>query len=148
MFASHEKHNSRFNTLNKYISTYGKPSLDFELEAYQSGLVQAYGVEVAIKAQRSLKPKSMGTLYWQLNDAWPAISWSSIDYFGRWKPLQFMAKRLYPNVAIMYFKGSVYAVNDNLCDVAAMGIVKLMDFDGNLIINETLEMVHKANEAK
>jgi beta-mannosidase len=73
---------------------------NFEMEVYQSGLLQAYAIEIAIKAQRIAKPKSFGTLYWQMNDAWPAVSWSSIDYFGRWKPLQYMAKRLYADVAI------------------------------------------------
>jgi beta-mannosidase len=52
-----------------------------------------------------------------LNDAWPAISWSSIDYFGRWKPLQFMAKRLYPDLAIFYADSEIYAVNDKLYPV-------------------------------
>lgn len=58
----------------------------------------------------------MGTLYWQLNDAWPSISWSSIDYFGRWKPLQFMGKRLYPDIAIVH-SGSITVINDKLYDV-------------------------------
>ena len=82
-----------------------------------SGLVQAYGLEIAITGQRTAKPKSWGTLYWQFNDAWPAISWSSIDYYGRWKPLQFMAKRLYPNLAIFCKDGQVIAVNDFLYEV-------------------------------
>jgi beta-mannosidase len=59
----------------------------------------------------------MGTLYWQLNDAWPAISWSSIDYFGRWKPLQFMAKRLYPDIAIVNSKDGVTVINDKLYNI-------------------------------
>jgi beta-mannosidase len=101
-FSSHEKHRSKFRTLRRYHSMYAHDSINFEMEAYLSGLIQAYGVEVAIKAQRTAKPRCYGTLYWQLNDAWPAISWSSIDYFGRWKPLQYMAKRLYPTVAIFY----------------------------------------------
>ena len=95
-----------------------------------SGLVQAFGIEIAIKYQRTAKPKSFGTLYWQFNDAWPAISWSSIDYYGRWKPLQFMAKRLYPNVAIFCNDGVVKAVNDNLYPINAIAIVKVMSFSG------------------
>ena len=69
---------------------------------------------MAIKAQRSAKPFSYGTLYWQLNDAWPGITWSSIDYFGRWKPLQFMAKRLYADIAIFANEGKITVVSDEL----------------------------------
>ena len=91
-----------------------KPSINFENEVYLSGLVQAFAIEIAIRAQRTSKPKSYGTLYWQLNDAWPAISWSAIDYYSRWKPLQYMAKRTYTNLAVFSLKnGSVVAINDN-----------------------------------
>lgn len=119
----HERHNSRFNTLVNYMTQYMKKSINFEMETYQSGLLQAFAIELAIKAQRVAKPSSYGTLYWQFNDAWPAISWSSIDYFGRWKPLQFMAKRLYPDVAIYFLKDSIYAVNDKLYPVTALVII-------------------------
>ncbi len=42
----------------------------------------------------------MGALYWQLNDIWPTASWSSIDYYGRWKALQYVAKRFYKPIMI------------------------------------------------
>lgn len=42
----------------------------------------------------------MGALYWQLNDIWPVASWSSIDYFGRYKALQYVAKRFFAPVMI------------------------------------------------
>ena len=92
-----------------------KKSKDFENEVYLSGLLQSFAVELAIAAHRISKPLSYGTLYWQLNDAWPAISWSAIDYYGRWKPLQYGAKRLYPNLAVFAkTDGSIVAVNDNI----------------------------------
>lgn len=101
-----------------------RKSLDFELETYQSGLLQAYAIEYAIKHQRASKPKSMGTLYWQFNDAWPGISWSSIDYFGRWKPLQFMAKRLYPDIAILHSsKHGLTVINDKFYPVEVLAII-------------------------
>jgi len=42
----------------------------------------------------------MGSLYWQLNDCWPVASWASIDYYGRWKALQFYAKKFYADLTI------------------------------------------------
>jgi len=113
------------------MNSYMKPPLNFELETYQSGLLHA--IEVAIKAQRIAKPKSFGTLYWQFNDAWPGISWSSIDYYGRWKPLQFMAKRLYPDVAIFTQNNKVYAINDKLYEVTVLAIIKFFALDGKLL---------------
>lgn len=80
------------------------------------------------------KPKSYGTLYWQMNDAWPSISWSSIDYYGRWKPLQYMAKRLFPNIAIFTdYQNNIFVINDNLYAIEAEAIIRLMSFDGKII---------------
>lgn len=135
---SHEKHGSGFSTLKNYINRYMPKSKNFENEVYLSGLVQAYAIELAIIAQRSAKPKSYGTLYWQFNDAWPAISWAAVDYYGRWKPLQYMAKRTYPNVvAFTTSNYSVVAINDNLDKVEAALTVQIMSFDGNVLFEKT-----------
>ena len=42
----------------------------------------------------------MGTLYWQLNDTWPVISWSSIDYGGCFKALQYVSKRFFAPILV------------------------------------------------
>ena len=42
----------------------------------------------------------MGCVYWQYNDCWPCSSWSSVDYFGRWKALHYMARRFYAPVLV------------------------------------------------
>jgi beta-mannosidase len=78
---------------------------------------------------------SWGTLIWQLNDAWPGISWSSIDYFGRYKPLQYKFTKLYNNIIALYQHSSnkVYAINDNLYDVNVYVEYKVMKFDGRII---------------
>jgi beta-mannosidase len=74
----------------------------------------------------------MGTLYWQFNDAWPAISWSAIDYSGRWKPLQYKAKQLYEDVIAFYHHRSrkVVVINDKLYDVHCLVETKIISFDG------------------
>lgn len=108
-----------FNTLRQYMNTYMNKSSNFENECFQSSLVQAFGVGVAIQAHRVKRPSCWGTLYWQFNDAWPGISWASMDYYGRWKALQYRAKQLYTDVALMW-KGhddvNATIVNDKLYD--------------------------------
>jgi beta-mannosidase len=89
---------------------------------------------LAIKAQRAAKPKCYGTLYWQFNDAWPAISWSSIDYYGRWKPLQYYAKKLYSNIAIfLNKKAQIICINDNLYPVDVIAKISIVKFDGTIL---------------
>ena len=72
-----------------------------------------------------------------MNDAWPAISWSSIDYFGRWKPLQYMAKRLYPDVAIYCINNKIVAINDNLYPVNALAKLTIQYFNGTVDSKKT-----------
>jgi hypothetical protein len=50
--------------------------------------------------QKSGTPLSAGVLYWQLNDEWPAPTWSSLDYRGRWKALHYFARRFFSRVLI------------------------------------------------
>ena len=58
----------------------------------------------------------MGALYWQLNDNWPVASWASIDYYGRWKALHYMAARFYAPLAVSIHKteesAAVYLENE------------------------------------
>ena len=79
---------------------YGKPK-NFEEFVYFSQLTQAKAINIAISAHRIGSPKCMGTLYWQLNDCWPAPTWSSIDYFGNWKALQYQVKKDYEDLTIL-----------------------------------------------
>lgn len=83
-----------------------------------------------------------------MNDAWPAISWSGIDYFGRWKPLQYMAKRLYPDVAVFYAKDKIIAVNDNLYSTHALVSIKVLNMNGKLAYNKSIDVVLNPNEVK
>ncbi|MFB6290505.1 MAG: glycoside hydrolase family 2 protein [Candidatus Bipolaricaulia bacterium] len=72
----------------------------FEDFIYLSQIQQGLAMKTAIEHWRRLKPHCMGTLYWQLNDVWPAISWSSLEYGGGWKALHYFAKRFYSPVLV------------------------------------------------
>jgi beta-mannosidase len=79
---------------------FGEP-VNFEEFVYLSQLTQAKAVRLAVTGHRLDAPRCMGTLYWQVNDCWPAPSWSSIDYFGNWKAIQYCIKEDYEDVAVL-----------------------------------------------
>ena len=74
---------------------------DFQEFVYFSQLTQAKAVSIAISAHRLNAPTCMGTIFWQLNDCWPAPTWSSIDYYGNWKALQFLVKQDFEDVTVL-----------------------------------------------
>ena len=107
-------------------------------KVYYSQLSQAYGIGLAIEAQRAAKPRCMGTLYWQLNDAWPVISWSSIDYAGNKKILHENLAELYAPILIGVLPTTddnytVYAVSDLYREINATLILKVKDGKENLL---------------
>jgi beta-mannosidase len=68
-----------------------------------SQLLQARGMAVALEAHR-MSPRTMGTLFWQLNDTWPVASWSSVDHFGRRKGLHYTARSAFAPLAVSLSK--------------------------------------------
>lgn len=97
---AHQKHARGEKLIMDHVRKYfGEPE-DFEDYVYMSQLSQAYGMDIAISAQRSSRPRSMGSLYWQLNDAWPSISWSSIDYYGNKKAFHYKLKEIYAPILL------------------------------------------------
>jgi beta-mannosidase len=85
--------------LNYLSSTFLYPT-DFGTLLYASQLLQAEAIRYGVEHLRRNRGRCMGTLYWQLNDIWPVASWASIDYYGRYKALQYVAKRFYSPVMI------------------------------------------------
>ena len=79
---------------------FGEPK-DFTEFVYFSQLTQAKAVSIAISSHRLNAPICMGTIFWQLNDCWPAPTWSSIDYFGNWKALQYRVKQDFEDVTVL-----------------------------------------------
>lgn len=83
-----------------YLSTSHRYPYSVGSLAYMTQLVLAESVKSTVEAARRERGGLMSSIYWQLNDAWPAISPSGIDYFGRWKALHYFAKRFYAPVLI------------------------------------------------
>ncbi len=110
---------------------------DFEKFVYISQVMQAEGIKKGIESHRRNKPHCMGTLYWQLNDSWPVVSWSGIDYYGNWKALQYAVRDSYKPITIDVFQNkellTIYSISDVLVDSNNCTLnIELMDFKGNV----------------
>ena len=140
VIAAHQKHARGTRQIDDFIQKYYPYSDDFEQYVYLSQLSQAYGMEIAIEAHRTAKPYNMGTLYWQLNDAWPVTSWSSIDYYGNWKALQYKLKTLYAPVLLSLDQKDygVFVTSDLLRDLKGNLKVKVVDFEGNVLFENSI----------
>jgi beta-mannosidase len=139
----YDKGNGNERLLLYIRRNYGEPK-DFERFVYLSQVMQADGIELAATHLRSSRPQTMGSLYWQLNDVWPGASWSSIDYFGRWKALQFHARRFYAPAIVTAIrdKGATVAsvVSDRTTPMRARWRLRVMDVDGRVLQTRTGEL--------
>jgi beta-mannosidase len=83
-----------------YMLDWFRLPTSFEMTLWLSQILQGMGIQLGVEHFRRNMPRTMGALYWQLNDCWPVASWSSIDYHGRWKALHYMARRFYAPVLL------------------------------------------------
>lgn len=115
---------------------YGQPR-DFDDFVYLSQVMQAEGIELAALHHRASRPVTMGSLYWQLNDVWPGASWSGIDWHGRWKALQFHARRFFAPVAVAALRKdgttTVSLISDRLQPLHGELRLRVFDLEGRLL---------------
>ena len=83
-----------------YLAQMVRYPYSFEELIYSSQLVQADCIRSNVEHMRRARGRCMGSAYWQVNDSNPVISWSSIDYFNRWKGLHYYAKKFYAPVLL------------------------------------------------
>lgn len=96
----HQRNGSANGKILSYLSQTFRYPQEFGTLLYASQLLQAEAIRYGVEHLRRNRGRCMGTLYWQLNDIWPVASWASIDYYGRYKALQYVAKRFYSPVII------------------------------------------------
>jgi beta-mannosidase len=83
------------STIVHYLLDWFRLPTSFSGLAWLSQIVQGLAMTYAVEGWRRGMPRTMGALYWQLNDLWPGPSWSSIDWRGRWKALHYLARRFF-----------------------------------------------------
>ncbi|MGA2807731.1 MAG: glycoside hydrolase family 2 protein [Terracidiphilus sp.] len=138
---AHQKNNEGNSIIHDYmLRDYPEPK-DFASFLYASQVLQAEGIKIGAEHFRRSRPETMGSIFWQLNDCWPVASWSSIDYYGRWKALQYYARRFYAPILVSPHveNGSVkvYIVSDKTEAKPATLRVRLMNFDGKVLLEQS-----------
>jgi beta-mannosidase len=147
----HQKnHGGNERILSYMLRWYPEPK-DFPSFVYLSQVLQAEAIKVGAEHLRRQRPNTMGSLYWQLNDCWPVASWASIDYYGRWKALQYYARRFYDDVLVSPYaqdgKVDVYVVSDKLQPLSGQIHWRLLDFYGKVLTEKTQDVQVQAQSS-
>ena len=96
----HQRNKTANGKILSYLAQTFLYPAEFGTLLYASQLLQATAIRDGVEHLRRNRGRCMGTLYWQLNDIWPVASWASIDYYNRYKALQYFSKRFYAPVMI------------------------------------------------
>ncbi len=103
----------------------------FEDLPYLTGIIQAQCVKDAAVHFRQNSGRCNGIIYWQFNDVWNCPSWSSVDFEGMPKALQYKAKEFFEPVYVSCKSSNgcavLYAHNDTIKPIAFEIIVSLDD---------------------
>ncbi|WAR04162.1 MANBA-like protein [Mya arenaria] len=76
---------------------------------------------------------TMGALYWMFADIWPAPSWASIEYGGKWKVLHYFARKFFAPILISpYIEGYALKVHLVLDELPAIDHSNPLDIELNL----------------
>ena len=133
-FEWHQKNNGGNQRMLETMARYFRFPQGTDAMLYLSQVQQAIAIKTAVEGWRAQRPRCMGTLFWQLNDNWPVASWSSVEYGGKWKHLQYHAKRFFAPLAVVGLPGGkVAAMNDTDKSVEADISVERWSFDGGLV---------------
>ena len=141
--------NTRINDF--LLAEYHKPK-DFPSFVYMSQLLQADAMKMAMEAHRRDMPYCMGSLVWQHNDCWPVASWSSRDYYGRWKAQHYFTVKSFSDILISPIeeegKLKVFAVSDRLKKAIGRLTVDVIDLRKGVVTSRCVRADVAANTSK
>lgn len=149
VMAAHQRSGIGNLRIKEYMTWYFNVPDNFEDFLYMSHVLQAYGMRKGMEAHRRAMPFCMGSLYWQINDCWPVASWSSTDYYHKWKAMHYEVKRAYEKTILSATHKDdaieIYGITDELKPVEGTLKMQLLKTDGTLIKEKDLEVTLKEN---
>lgn len=149
---AHQKSTIGNSLIRKTMSLYYKVPEKFEDLVYAGLILQGQGMRHGMEAHRRHRPYCMGSLPWQLNDSWPVVSWSAIDYYGNWKAMHYQTRRAFAPVLVNTIREGEelchYLISDLLKDEPVTLQLDLMDFNGKIYRTRKHEGTLSANTSQ
>lgn len=148
----HNKDNPKNKGDNLMVTVTGLPNTLEEYIDY-SMIAQAEGLKFGIEHYRRRKPHCSGTLIWQLNDCWPVLSWSIVDYYGFGKAGYFYTRRAYAPI-LASFKAhkdggvELWITNDTLNEVTDTLTIRFGTFANGTVWEESSQIRVGANSSQ
>lgn len=134
------------STIIHYMLDWFRQPTSFDNTVWLSQILQGMAMKYAVEGWRRNMPRTMGCLYWQLNDCWPAPTWSSLDHHGRWKALHYMARRFYAPVLVSLVEDkpaqavAIHLTSDALEPIRGTLTWRVTDAEGAPIASESREV--------
>ena len=150
---SHQKSSIGNEAIKQYMDMYYNTPTTFEDFVYVGLVMQGQGMKHGLEAHRRNRPFCMGTLYWQLNDSWPVVSWSGIDYYNNWKAMHYKARDVFAPIALNVYKENdmlnIYTMSDKLTNTNNLTLqMSLIDFKGKVIKTVAAKVNATANASE
>ena len=148
---SHQKASLGNANVEKYVDMYFPRPKDFSCFVVASQIMAGEAIKNAVESHRRAMPYCMGSLYWQLNDCWPGASWSSLDYYGNWKALHYFAVDFFSPILISVTEKEEHTCFFVVYDDDKIGkaelVIRLIDFDGEIINSEKIKFSFPSNSS-
>lgn len=152
VMAAHQRSGIGNLRIKEYMSWDYRLPKDFENFLYVGQVLQAEGMKMGFEAHRRNMPFCMGSLYWQINDCWQVASWSSTDYFGRWKALHYFVKKAFREVLVSSVEDdgilNISIISDRLKPIQADLQLRILDFRGKVLWDKTIPAQIASNSSK
>ncbi|MHA1730382.1 MAG: beta-mannosidase [Promethearchaeota archaeon] len=138
---NHQKNPAGNKKIMRYMKKRFRAPREFTKQVVLSQITHGEAMEYGVEHWRRNRNDfhCMGSLYWQLNDCWPVASWSSLDYFGRWKALHYFARRFYhpvfPSVLEARDRFECWVTNDHAHPVAGQFSWKVLSSTGDVVVS-------------
>jgi len=150
----HQRSGIGNSTIIHYLLDWFRLPTSFESTLWLSQILQGMAMKYAVEHWRRNMPRSMGALYWQLNDMWPAPSWASLDWKGNWKALHYIARRF--NLPLMVsgvpdwenHTVQIHVTNDMKTEQSGSVEYAVTDTQGNILEQDQFDVAIGAGKTE